>query len=580
MKNTYAAFAFTGCMLMGLSVSAQSSKRALSNQAPGQTQLSSVFQTSLKTSGHHANGLKPGVVAGHVDDAARGGGAPANDECTGAISLTVGATCTPVSGSNVGATESQPASAECGQWTSPAANDVWYSFTATSDFTNVDLRGISDYDAIVEVFSGACGSLTHMACSDNNFPQDPFAADSTESLTVATTIGDLYYVRAYYYNVPVPASLDFTICAYQGEAPPPAPANDACSGAVNEDLAVGSTLTFSGDNTGATEDGGTGFVIVWHAFTTTECANVTINYCVPGSEFTNHLVNLAVQCPDFVTGVLTGVNDSCSVTFLSLPAGMYYVPVMVDPTSTPIGPYTIEVSATSCAPAPSNDVCGSTPVDLAADNSINFSGTTVGATNTGDFVAGSGLEGQAATVWHEFTTTECVNLAISYCGTTPKFTGVWIFLSPSCPAGDDYILATSYDTLACADGNETLLYDALPPGTYHLPVMFDAAEANGPYTIEVSATGCGSGVQELNSANVSVYPNPSNGDITIGGADLSGDVNFELTDMTGRVVYQEQKSMNAGQPVTLALNGKLALGTYSLRMTTANGISSRAVMIK
>ena len=88
------------------------------------------------------------------------------------------------------------------------------------------------------------------------------------------------------------------------------------------------------------------------------------------------------------------------------------------------------------------------------------------------------------------------------------------------------------------------------------------------------------GVQELNSSNLSVYPNPSNGNITIAGADLNGPVNFELTDMTGRVVYKEQRTMNSGQPVTLALNGKLAQGTYLLRMITDNGISSRAVMIK
>ena len=49
--------------------------------------------------------------------------------------------------------------------------------------------------------------------------------------------------------------------------------------------------------------------------------------------------------------------------------------------------------------------------------------------------------------------------------------------------------------------------------------------------------------------------------------------------MTGRVVYNEHKTMTAGQTVTLALNGKLAQGTYSLRMITANGIRSRAVMI-
>ncbi len=88
------------------------------------------------------------------------------------------------------------------------------------------------------------------------------------------------------------------------------------------------------------------------------------------------------------------------------------------------------------------------------------------------------------------------------------------------------------------------------------------------------------GVAELNSTTLSVYPNPSNDNITIVSAELSGSAKFELADMIGRVVYKEQRTMNSGQPVTLALNGKLAQGTYSLRMITDNGISSRAVMIK
>src|SRR5688572_4147249 len=52
------------------------------------------------------------------------------------------------------------------------------------------------------------------------------------------------------------------------------PSNDDCSGATAQALAVGGSLTFSGNNTGATvdiSDGGTDYIFVWHAFTTTEC---------------------------------------------------------------------------------------------------------------------------------------------------------------------------------------------------------------------------------------------------------------------------------------------------------------------
>lgn len=514
-------------------------------------------------------------------------GAPANDECTGAISLTVGTACTPVSGNNVNATETLPASAECGDFTSPEANDVWYSFTATSDFTTVDLTGISDYDAIVEVFSGDCGNLTHMACSDNNFPQDPFDVDLTESVTVATTSGEVYYVRAYTYSVPMPASLDFTICAYQGDAPPPAPSNDDCTGAVNEDLAVGQTLTFTGDNTGATEDGATGYIMVWHAFTTTECANIMINYCVPGSEFGDHLVNLAVQCPDFITGVLTGVNDSCSVLFADLPAGTYYVPVLVDPSSTPVGAYTIEVSATECI-APTaycipNPTTGPADGDFIATvqlGDINYTGP-----NDANYVDNTDLTTDLSRN-AEYTMT------ITGGDYAPDVYAAWIDYN------HDFIFDQVTEKLGevstVADAGEVVtitftvpLTADLGPARLRVRGVYGATDMMActdytygeteDYTVNIEVE---TGVAEFNSTNVSVYPNPSNGNITVVGADLNGSVNFELTDMTGRVVYQEQKSMTSGEPVTLALNGKLAQGTYSLRMITANGISSRPVMVK
>lgn len=97
------------------------------------------------------------------------------------------------------------------------------------------------------------------------------------------------------------------------------------------------------------------------------------------------------------------------------------------------------------------------------------------------------------------------------------------------------------------------------------------------YSVEIEL---GTGLQEFQASDLVIYPNPTKGDLTISGADLSGSVEFELTDMTGRVVYRHQQSMSAGQPVTLPLNGKLAQGTYTLRLISANGISSRPVMVK
>jgi len=144
--------------------------------------------------------------------------------------------------------------------------------------------------------------------------------------------------------------------------------------------------------------------------------------------------------------------------------------------------------------APVNDLCSSvTAQALNAGGSLTFTGTTAGAMNTNDFEAGSDLEGLNPTVWHAFTTTECTNVTISYCDTDPAFEGVWIFLSPGCPAGNDYLLASTTDFTTCVSGNATMEYIALEAGTYYLPVQYDAVAANGPYSINVSAVACAPG---------------------------------------------------------------------------------------
>ena len=54
-----------------------------------------------------------------------------------------------------------------------------------------------------------------------------------------------------------------------------------------------------------------------------------IGYWVPGSEFSDFLINLSVGCPDFLTGILTGTVsvDNCTLSFAELAAGTYYIPV-------------------------------------------------------------------------------------------------------------------------------------------------------------------------------------------------------------------------------------------------------------
>ncbi len=494
-----------------------------------------------------------GEIEDYVLNISSGGGsAPVNDNCAGATSIGVNATCIATNGTTQDATQSQ-APATCSTFLATAANDVWYSFVATDVSTTISVTGAGDattgMDPILEAFSGACGALTSLGCVDATL------RGATETLTIATTPGTTYRYRVYYWTYAAAQTVfGFTTCVTSGGGGG-TPPNDDCTGAVAVNIAVPGSNTFSGDNTGATEDGTTGFVIVWEAFTIATCANVDINYCVSGSEFDDFLVNLSVGCPDFITGILTGTVsvDNCTLSFAELAAGTYYIPVMVDPVNTPVGAYSIQVITTACGGGgtPPNDLCTAvTPVGLNVPGSVDFSGDNTGATDTEEL--------GFASVWHSFTTTECANITLSYCATTPAFDNSFLNLFIGCPF-TDFVEAASFETTSCGNDNVTIQYTNVPAGTYYYPVLTDVG-ATGPYTINVAAAPCAPPSDYCEaSANSLQFEKISN--VTFAGINNNSTSNAGYEDFT----LGTPASVVAGQ-------------SYPLSVTTAGGFSTDQVL--
>ncbi|GLB51883.1 hypothetical protein NBRC110019_09220 [Neptunitalea chrysea] len=137
---------------------------------------------------------------------------PANDECSGAISLTVEnnisslADATQISGTIISATDSG-ITAQAGT----ANDDVWYSFVATTNNITIDVT--DDFDGVIEVFSGSCGSLTSIDYSDYSFSTYYPRIDRDDYV-----IGETYYIRVYYYYDDTPSSTDFTIAVWSPDA--------------------------------------------------------------------------------------------------------------------------------------------------------------------------------------------------------------------------------------------------------------------------------------------------------------------------------------------------------------------------
>src|SRR5436190_4655253 len=138
---------------------------------------------------------------------------PANDECTGAISLTSNAACSNTGGTLIGASPSSIVSIGCGV---ANRNDVWYSFVAYGANTTITLSS-APANPRIQLFSGSCASLTSVACA------------SGTSLNITTlTVGTTYYVRIYTDPSTISAANTFNICVTHA-----APANDNCAGAIS-----------------------------------------------------------------------------------------------------------------------------------------------------------------------------------------------------------------------------------------------------------------------------------------------------------------------------------------------------------
>lgn len=221
---------------------------------------------------------------------------PANDNCSSAVALTVNPDylCgTVTSGTTNNATASTETAPTCGA--SGTNDDVWFKFTATNTAHRVTLTNVSgSTDMAMAAYSGVCGSLVQVQCSDPN----------TMDLT-GLTVGQEYKVRVWTLTSTATTVATFSICVGT-QAPPPA--NDNCSGAVT--LTPGATFAqnvLTGTAVGATNTpaltasclstptnvGGN----VWYSVVVPASGNVTIETdAVTGSPLLDTVMSVFTDC--------------------------------------------------------------------------------------------------------------------------------------------------------------------------------------------------------------------------------------------------------------------------------------------
>lgn len=379
------------------------------------------------------------------------------------------------------------------------------------------------------------------------------------------------------------------------------PANDGCGSVTPEALAVGGALTFTGNNTGATMDGdyeagslleGAGFPSVWHAFTTTECTNMTMAYCGSDAAFKlNFWIIISTNCPNGDAGlVFNSSRDTTScpdgqatIRYNNLPAGTYYVPVLTDEAGGVVGNYTIAVTAEACIAAPANDDCvGAIPVAVGESCTLAFY-TSESATETLPAEGCSGLAAGNANddIWFSFIAT-ATEMTVTAQGAGDENTGydavLQVYSGPC-----DALAAIDCEDSTLNAQPETVELTALIVGTTYFFRSFHwYATEPGDFNVGVCVTegvGGGIGMGENGVSAFSLFPNPGTGVFTLGYAGENGVGNIEVFDLTGRVVYNEQAQLARGSNHTMQL-GHLGAGNYNVRLTVNGERTEQRLMVK
>ena len=470
MKRTL--LALSSAMALGLAVNGQSGAVRF---APLPTD--NTLKTSVRTADRYAI---PAKVEVNYNPIQFFGGPPANDNCSGAITLPVGTSCSPVTGDVAGATQSI-AAITCATFTGNADDDVWYKFVATATTAIINVTGSAGLDPIVDLRSGACNGV-NIACADATVAGEVEVINAT-----ALTVGNTYFIRVYDYAAGVPTTTTFDICVYNV---PAAPANDNCANAAL--LTVNnSCVPTAGTTAGATQSLaaitcntflGTAEDDVWYRFVAT-ASTTTIQ--VDGDGTFDAVVDLRsgacnganIACAD---GTAAGGTEVINATGLTVGATYRFRVYDYEGTADPTPTFTVCVYNTPTAPP--NDLCtGAIVQNLSVPGTVTVNGNNVGATDS----EGIGT----ATVWEAFTISTCANVTADFCGSV-DFTNFFVSLTDACPF---VAVIDSSSTGTCGDGTLSITWDNLPAGTYYYPVLSAIGTAWGAYTVEFTATSCGGG---------------------------------------------------------------------------------------
>jgi hypothetical protein len=505
--------------------------------------------------------------------------APANDECSAAVSLSVSPTLTcasPVSGTTLSATNSGLAVSPC---TGTADDDVWYKFTATGTdhvvlLSNVTAVGTSTSTSVyTQVFSGACGTLTSIKCGT-----------AVNTPLTGLTPGQTYYVRVYNSNTNGSTlyANSFNICI---GTPPPPPANDDCANAAS--LSVSSTDAFlnavNGSTVSATQSSGVTAPTcsasginddVWYSFTATGATHLVHVLYTDNATST--------QIYSGTCGALTamtcfdGAYGNSSVLLQNLVAGQTYYVRVYSSSSTVTTTSNFQIAVTTPSPV-TNDTCD-TAIALACNGTAQGVNALAGdETLPASTCGSSGSTASYKGVWYTVKATENGPITIDACGT--QYDAYLRVYTGSCGSLTCFsnTSGVGYADTGCANtlyNAPTLTFTGVAGTTYYVLLTGYASTRIGNYSISVTQGCSGLATAEVEKKNneIKAYPNPFVDVLNI--SDAAKVKSASVVDVAGRVV----KTID--NPSSTLHLGDLKQGMYLVILNMKDGSKQTIKAIK
>ena len=428
------------------------------------------------------------------------GGAPINDACSGALPLDCDSS---VVADNTAATTNPDDPGLSCHFSGPGTQVVgslWYSFVATGDSARLTTDGsvAPADDSLIAVYSGDCGSLTEIGCSE-----DEGAGLLSDVTVTGLTAGDTYFVQLGAFGEADRGAYTLSLeCLGGGGGPGGGDGNDECTGAILIEcgttvLADNSMATTAPDDPGLSchfsGPGTQGINSIWYKFV------------APGKTAPIATNGSLAPADDSLLGIYSGscgslVEIGCSedegdgllseVTVTGLTPGDTYFIALSSFAIADVGEYmlTLECDDGTGGPGPlTNDECeGAILVEcgttVLADNSMAT--TAPDDPGLSCHFSGPGTQG-INSIWYKFIAT----------GNTAQIT-----TNGSEPPADDSLLGIytggcdALVEIGCSeDEGDGLLSDVtvgglIPGDTYYINLSSFSIDDVGEYMLTVDCT--------------------------------------------------------------------------------------------